>query len=142
MSAVLLDTNAIIWFMARDRLERAALEAIAIAQSAGNVLISPISSWEAALALRKRHGQPDLGGRDAAQWFRAVLKVPGFRLANLTRRVALEAAQVPVILGRGDPGDCFLVATARIKHIPIVTRDHQILRLAKTRPDYLSAVRC
>jgi PIN domain nuclease of toxin-antitoxin system len=92
MSAVLLDTNAVIWFMARNRLEPAALEAIAAAQSAGNVFISPISIWEAALALRKRHDQPDLGGRDAAQWFRAVLKVPGFKLANLTRRVALEAA--------------------------------------------------
>jgi len=142
MSAVLLDTNAIIWFMARDRLERPALEAIATAQSASNVFISPISIWEAALALRKRHGQPDLGERDAAQWFRAVLKVPGFKLANLTRRIALEAAQVPAIFGRGDPGDCFLIATARIKHIPIVTRDHQMLRLARTRPNYLMAVRC
>jgi PIN domain nuclease of toxin-antitoxin system len=142
MSTVLLDTNAIIWFMARDRLERPALEAIATAQSAGNVFISPISIWEAALALRKRHGQPNLGERDAAQWFRAVLKVPGFKLANLTHRIALEAAQVPAILGRGDPGDCFLIATAHIKHIPIVTRDHQMLRLAQTRPNYLSAIRC
>lgn len=142
MSAVLLDTNAIIWFIARDRLERPAFEAIATAQSAGNVLISPISIWEAALALRKRHGQPDLGERDAAQWFRAVLKVPGFKLANLTRRIALEAAQVPAVLGRGDPGDCFLIATAHIKRIPIITRDHQMLRLAQTRPDYLRAIRC
>jgi PIN domain nuclease of toxin-antitoxin system len=142
MSAVLLDANAIIWFMARDRLEPPALAAIGAAQSDGNVFISPISIWEAALALRKRHGQPDLGGRDAAQWFRAVLKVPGFKLANLTRRVALEAAQVPTILGRGDPGDCFLIATARIKRVPIVTRDHQMLKLAKAEPDYLDAIRC
>jgi len=142
MSAVLLDTNAIIWFMARNRLEPPALEAIAAGQSAGNVFISPISIWEAALALRKRRDQPDLGGRDAAQWFRAVLKVPGFKLANLTRRVALEAAQVPAILGRGDPGDCFLIATARIKRVPIVTRDHQMLKLAQAKPDYLHAIRC
>jgi hypothetical protein len=44
MSAVLLGTNAIIWFMARDRLEPPALAAIAAAQSAGNVFISPIPS--------------------------------------------------------------------------------------------------
>jgi PIN domain nuclease of toxin-antitoxin system len=142
MSTVLLDTHAIIWFMARDRLERPALDAIAKAQSVGNVLISPISIWEAALALRKRHSQPDLGGRDAAQWFRAVLGIPGFKLANMTRRIALEAAQVPAILGHGDPGDCFLIATARVKRVPIVTRDHQILRLAQTRSNYLSAIRC
>jgi PIN domain nuclease of toxin-antitoxin system len=142
MSTVLLDTHAIIWFMARNRLERTALDAIALAQSASNVLISPISVWEAALALRKRHSQPDLGGRETAQWLRAVLRVPGFKLANVSRRIALEAAQVPAILGRGDPGDCFLIATARVKRIPIVTRDYQILRLAQTRPSYLSAIRC
>jgi PIN domain nuclease of toxin-antitoxin system len=67
MSAVLLDTNAIIWFMARDRLEREALETITAAQSAGGVFVSPMSIWEAALALRKLRSQPDLGGRDAAE---------------------------------------------------------------------------
>jgi PIN domain nuclease of toxin-antitoxin system len=86
MSTVLLDTNAIIWFMASDPLEGPALAAIAAAQMASNVLISPISVWEAALAPRKPNGRPNLGGRDAAQWFRAALKLPGFRLANLTRR--------------------------------------------------------
>jgi PIN domain nuclease of toxin-antitoxin system len=142
MSTVLLDTNAIIWFMASDRLEGPALAAIAAAQLASNVLISPISAWEAALALRKPNGRPNLGGRDAVQWFRAALKLPGFKLANLTRRIALEAAKVPAIFGRGDPGDCFLIATAHVKRIPIVTRDHQMVRLAKTRPHYLAVIAC
>jgi PIN domain nuclease of toxin-antitoxin system len=132
MSTVLVDTHAIIWFMARNRLERTALDAIALAQSASNALISPISVWDAALALRQRHRQPDLGGGEAAQWFRAVLRVPGFELAKVTRRIALEASQMPAILGRGDPGDCFLIATARVKCVPTVTRDDQILRLAQT----------
>jgi PIN domain nuclease of toxin-antitoxin system len=109
---------------------------------ASNVLISPISVWEAALALRKPNGQPNLGGRDAAQWFRAALKIPGFKLANLTRRIALEAAKVPAIFGRGDPGDCFLIATAHVKRIPIVTRDQQMFWLAKTKPHYLTVIRC
>jgi PIN domain nuclease of toxin-antitoxin system len=142
MSGLLLDTNAAIWFMARDEMEPEALEAIAEAQSAGVVFVSPISAWEAALALRKPHGKPNLGGRDAAQWFREVLRVPGLKIANLTRRVALEAAQVPALFGSGDPGDCFLIATAHIKKIPIVTRDRQILRFSQDRPDYLRAVRC
>jgi PIN domain nuclease of toxin-antitoxin system len=142
MSTVLLDTNAIIWFMTSDRLEGQALAAIAAAQLASNVLISPISVWEAALALRKPNSRPDLGGRDAAQWFRAALKLPGFKLVNLTRRIALEAANVPAIFGRGDPGDCFMIATAHIKQIPIITRDHQMLRLAKARPHYLTVIPC
>src|SRR5437660_12817488 len=123
MTALLLDTNTIIWFMARAPMESAALEAIAAAQDTGRVFVSPISAWEAAIALRKVHSRPDLGGRDAAQWFRAVLRVPGFKLANPTRRVALEAARVPAAFGRGDPGDCFLIATARMKKVPVVTRE-------------------
>jgi PIN domain nuclease of toxin-antitoxin system len=142
MSALLLDTNAIVWFTAREWLEQPAHAAIAAAQLASNVLISPISVWEAALALRKPNGRPNLGGLDAAQWFRAALKLPGFKLANLTRRIAIEAAKVPAIFGRGDPGDCFLIATAHVRRIPIVTRDHQMLRLAKTCPNYLTVIRC
>jgi PIN domain nuclease of toxin-antitoxin system len=101
MSGLLLDTNAAIWFMARDKMAPAALEAIAEAQSAGAIFVSPISAWEAALALRKTHGKPNLGGREAAQWFRELLKVPGLKMANLTRRVALEAAHVPILFGSG-----------------------------------------
>jgi PIN domain nuclease of toxin-antitoxin system len=142
MSGLLLDTNAAIWFMARDKMAPAALEAIAEAQSARAIFVSPISAWEAALALRKPHGKPNLGGREAAQWFREVLKVPGLKIANLTRRVALEAAQVPALFGSGDPGDCFLIATAHIKKVRIVTRDRQILRFSQDRPDYLHAIRC
>jgi PIN domain nuclease of toxin-antitoxin system len=142
MSDVLLDTNAAIWFMARDRMDPTALEAVAEAQITGRIFVSPISAWEAGLALRKRFGQPDLGGRDAAQWFRALLKVPGVKIANLTRRVAFEAAGVPAMFGRGDPGDCFLIATAHVKKARIVTRDRQILRLAEINPGYLRAIRC
>jgi PIN domain nuclease of toxin-antitoxin system len=98
MSGLLLDTNAAIWFMARDEMEPAALGAIAEAQSAGLIFVSPISAWEAALALRKPHGKPNLGGRDTAQWFREVLRVPGLKIANLTRRV-LRRRKCPPCLG-------------------------------------------
>jgi PIN domain nuclease of toxin-antitoxin system len=142
MSALLLDTNTVIWFMAQAPMRPAALEAIAKAQHQDSVFVSPISAWEAALALRKRRSQPDLGGRDATEWFQAVLRSPGFRLAQPTRRIALEAARVPAVFGHGDPGDCFLIATARTKRIPIVTRDRRMLRLSVARSDYLQTIAC
>ena len=55
---------------------------------------------------------------------------------------ALEAAEVSAVFGRKDPGDCFLIATARVRRIPIITRDGAMAELARDRPDYLSAIIC
>ena len=144
MSGILLDTNALVWFLAGDAMVDDALVAIADAQRVGRLHVSPISAWEAAVALRKPDPgrRPDLGGREAAAWFRQALRLTGARLASVGRRIALEAARVPEVYGRGDPGDCFLIATARVKKVPVVTRDEAMLRLAADRPDYLTAIRC
>lgn len=57
-----MDTNALVWFMDGDQLDAAALVAIVDAQNSHGIFVSPISAWEAALAVRKPRGQPDLGG--------------------------------------------------------------------------------
>lgn len=137
-----MDTNALIWFLNGDQLDAAALVAIVEAQSSHGIFVSPISAWEAALAVRKPRGRPDLGGRDAAQWFQAALKVPGVKLVRPSSRIAIEAAKVPSIYGHGDPGDCFIIATARIKKLPVVTRDRRMHGLATRRPEYLRTIPC
>lgn len=119
-----------------------ALEAIAGAQLDGKLFLSPITGWEAALALTKRDGRPDLGDRDGAAWFRAARQLPGASLVPIGPRIALEAARVPALYGRGDPGDCFIIATARMKRVPIVTRDHAILDLAAREPAHVAVVPC
>ena len=87
------------------------LDAIAEAQLGGKLFLSPITGWEAALALTKRDGRPDLGDRDGVIWFRAARRLPGASLVPIGPRIALEAARVPALYGRGDPGDCFIIAT-------------------------------
>lgn len=144
MKGVLLDTNALIWLLASETLAADALDAITEAQRAGRLYVSPISAWEAALALRKPDPgrRPNLGGQDAATWFRGALALTGARLVPIDRRVALEAAEVPEVYGRGDPGDCFLIATARVRRLPIVTRDGAMRELAAGRPGYLAVIGC
>ncbi len=144
MSGVLLDTNALVWFLAGEAMVDDALVAIADAQRVGRLLVSPISAWEAAVALRKPDPgrRPNLGGREAAAWFRQALTLTGARLVSVSQRVALEAARVPDVYGRGDPGDCFLIATARVKKVPIVTRDEAMRQLAADRPAYLTVIDC
>lgn len=137
-----MDTHALIWFANGDPISRPALNAIDAAQKAGAMYVSPISAWEASLASRKWSNPVDLGGRSPSDWFRAILGIPGIRLAQISRRVSLEAAEVPPIFGSGDPGDCFLIATARLKRASLVTRDGAIVALSKTNPDYIQAILC
>lgn len=42
--------------------------------------------------------------------------------------------------GHRDPGDCYLIATARIKKVAIITRDAVMLNLASR--DYLEVIVC
>jgi PIN domain nuclease of toxin-antitoxin system len=121
-----------------------AIQAIAEAQRDGALFVSPMSGWELGLAVQKSPGpgRPDLGGQTVRQWFKDALKLTGARLAPINRPITFEAADVPVIYGRKDPGDCFLIATARVRRIPIVTRDGAMRDLARDRPDYLSVIAC
>lgn len=142
MSGVLMDTNALIWFVNGDPISRPALDAIAVAQTSRRIYVSPISAWEASLAAKKWNNQPNLGGRSPSDWFTAALAIPGVRLVGTSRKIALEAAEVPPIYGDGDPGDCFLIATARTKRVPIVTRDGPMIALSEVNPSYLRTIPC
>jgi PIN domain nuclease of toxin-antitoxin system len=118
---LLLDTNAMIWFLAEAPMEAAALYAIAEAQAAGELYVSPITAWEAALALTKANHQPDLNGQDAATWFSSGRKQMGARLVMPGLAVGLEAARVPAIYGNGDPGDCYIIASGRTRSLRATT---------------------
>jgi len=144
MPRLLLDTNALIWFDTRKAMDQAALLAIAEAQTAGSLYVSPITVWEAALAAQKKNParRPDLGGLDAATWFREARRRADAKLILIGSQIALEAAQVPAVLGQGDPGDCFIVATARVKQLAVVTRDGTLEALSAAQPDYLHVVPC
>ena len=144
MAGLLLDTNALIWLLSGDPLDEAALFAIAEAQAAKALFVSPISAWEAALAQQKANParRPNLSGLDAATWFQRGRRNIGARLATISQLIALEAARVPGIYAIGDPGDCFLIATARIRKLSIVTRDTQMAELAAKQPHYLSVICC
>ena len=142
LAGAVLDTHAAIWLLNGEPMSADALEAIAEAQLAGKLFLSPITGWEAALALTKREGRPDLGGRDGGAWFRAARRLPGATLVPIGPAIALEAARVPAIYGRGDPGDCFIIATARMKRVPVITRDRAMIDLAQREPAFLAAVSC
>lgn len=138
---LLLDTHARLWVVRGEALTRTAPDAIVAAQEAGTLYVSAITAWELGVAETKGMNRPELGMTPGV-WFRRALRTIGAKLATITPAIAAEAASVPALYGRGDPGDCFLIATARVRHLCLVTRDGPMLRLAATRPSYMQAVEC
>lgn len=144
MVKLLFDTHAMIWFLNGTELKPEALFEIARAQSGGKLHVSPITAWEAALALQKTRAdrRPDLNGQDAASWFSAGYREIGAKVIPIRSRIAIEASRVPTTAGHTDPGDCYIIATARVGKLTIVTRDQVILRLAVDQPDYVKVLKC
>lgn len=145
MPGVLLDTHTLHWLVSgEDALSEDAQVAIADAQEAGELLVSPITAWELSVATRKERvaGRPHLGDQPPDQWLRDAVEVTEARIVPIQQRIALEAAKVVTDTGHKDPGDCFLIATARIRNVALVTRDGIIRTIAADRPGYIDLVVC
>lgn len=125
-------------------MEDEVLFAIAAAQEENNLFVSPITAWEAALAVQKPNPErrPNLQGDDAATWFRRARRSTGARLTSIGAGVALEAARVPSVYGSADSRDCYIIATARVNRLTVVTRNGPMAILAELQPDYLQIIQC
>lgn len=143
MPGALLDTHALYWLVtAVDALSEEALLAIAECQATGTLFVSPITAWELAVASRKppHRNPPNLGTATPSKWFSQATAVTGSKVIPIKQRIACEAAAVAGETGHKDPGDCYLIATARVKKIPIITRD--IIMQGLAAPEYLDVIVC
>lgn len=125
-------------------LTEEALVAIGLNQAAGTLFVSPITCWELSIATQKNRvaGRPHLGEESPGRWFRAAVAVIEAKVIPIKQRISFEAAQVVVATGHKDPGDCFLIATARVRKLALVTRDNIIQRIAAAEPDYIDIILC
>jgi PIN domain nuclease of toxin-antitoxin system len=94
-----------------------------MAAAAASVFLSPVTAWEAALLARSdRIRLP----ATPLEWFEQLLQRPGVQLAPLEPSAAIDAVYLPGFI-HGDPADRFLIATARLYDLTLVTRDRRIL---------------
>lgn len=145
MPGVLLDTHALYWLVSgEDELTEDALVAIGEGQEASALFVSPITAWELSVASQKNRvaGRPHLGDDPPDQWFRDAISVTEAKVVPIHQRISLEAAKVVTQTGHKDPGDCFLIASARLKKVPLVTRDQIIRDIAADHPGYLDVIVC
>jgi PIN domain nuclease of toxin-antitoxin system len=145
LPGVLLDTHALYWLVSGEEiLSDEALVTIGENQTTGTLFVSPVTAWELALATQKSRvaGRPNLGDDPPDRWFREAVRATAARIIPIQQRISCEAAKVVTDTGHKDPGDCFLIATARIRRIPLITRDGFMQELAAANPDYLSVIAC
>ncbi len=145
MPGILLDTHALYWLVSgEDALTEQALVAIGENQEAGTLFVSPITSWELSVATQKSRvaGRPHLGEEPPARWFREAIAATEAKVVPIRQRISCEAAQVVIATGHRDPGDCFLMATARVRKLALVTRDTIMQQIAAADPDYLDIILC
>jgi PIN domain nuclease of toxin-antitoxin system len=124
---LLLDTHIWLWsLLAPAKLTRPVAAAL---ENPGNELwLSPVSTWELLLLCHKRRVVLDA---DPAVWIENALKAAPFIEAPLTHEVALETARVR--LPHRDPADAFLVATARVFELTLVTADERLIAARQVR---------
>jgi PIN domain nuclease of toxin-antitoxin system len=119
---LLLDTHIWVW-SALDR-ERLSSRVTATLENPSNELwLSPVSLWEV-LTLCQKNKLTLLP--NPQRWIANALDSAPMREASVTYQVAQETARVQ--LPHRDPADRFLVATARVLDLTLVTADEQLLK--------------
>ena len=120
---LLLDTHVWLWGLTTpSRLARRVFSALEDPQN--ELWLSPISVWEARVLCEK--GKLESNG-DAWLKIAASVESGKFTEAAFTNAVAMEVARVR--LPQRDPADRFLVATARVYGLTLVTADAHLLQV-------------
>jgi PIN domain nuclease of toxin-antitoxin system len=144
LPGVLLDTHTLYWLVSGEsELAEEALVAIGENQEAGSIFVSPITAWELSIAAQKRPDRrPNLGEMSPDAWFKEAVRAITARIVPIHHRIACEAATIAGDTGHKDPGDTFLMASARVRGLSLVTRDETILGIAAAKADYLDVIGC
>jgi PIN domain nuclease of toxin-antitoxin system len=118
---LLLDTHIWVW-SALDRSRLSGRLIAALENPQNELWLSPISLWEILTLCEKK--RLTLCPNPQA-WIANALHAIPMREAPVTYQVAEETARVQ--LPHRDPADRFLVATARVFDLTLVTADQQLI---------------
>ena len=124
MSALVIDTHALVWLLEKNpQLGPIARAALKRAASVHALYVPAITPWEIAMLVSK--GRLTLK-RDVGDWLESVFALPGIRLEPLSPAVAVASTRLPGEIN-SDPADRIIVATARHLGVPLVTADADLL---------------
>jgi PIN domain nuclease of toxin-antitoxin system len=124
---LLLDTH--IWIWGNLEPHRITSEvARQLTNPQNDQFLSAVSIWEAIVLLEKRRLRLD---RDFGEWFKNSKEVMNLVELAVTWEVAHELRFT--MLGHRDPADRFLVATAKVYDLTLITADERLMRVPGIR---------
>lgn len=125
LSAVVLDTCAILWLSSGAPIRAVSAGAIGAARTEDGVLVSPISAWE--IAVKHARRPEELGLSEGPEvFFAAFVGQIGVRLVDLGVRVLIRSTELESYPHK-DPADRIIIATSLEHGARIVTGDRRIL---------------
>ena len=120
---LLLDTHIWLWSeLEPERLSQGVADAIENPEN--ELWLSPISIWELIVLWQKKRVLP---GEDIETSIPRALRALPLQEATITYEVAREVARLS--LPHRDPADRFLVATAKVFELTLVTADERLMEL-------------
>ena len=118
MSAILLDTCALLWLGFGDK--SLSLNARQIIEETDTVYVSPISLWE--IANKRSTGGLTLQ-LPTREWFAKMCEWHKLSLLPLSGEVMIRAGELPK--HHKDPADRIIIAAALESNLVVVTTDHR-----------------
>jgi PIN domain nuclease of toxin-antitoxin system len=120
---LLLDTH--IWIWSDVEAHKLSSEVTReLTNPENEIYLSAVSVWEAILLLEKKRVRLN---KDFGKWFKKSKLELGLIELPLSWEIAHEIRYT--VLGYRDPGDRFLVATAKVYDLTLVTADERLTRV-------------
>lgn len=135
---ILLDTVALVRLVTAQKFRQTAKARIAEAEAQGQLFVSAITAWELCL-LQSLSRTGELIDEDGATFFRSTTANGALQVISVDADIAIESRQLPGDFHK-DPADRFIVATARLHDLTLVTSDRAVLDYATS--GHVTAIRC
>jgi PIN domain nuclease of toxin-antitoxin system len=126
--SMMLDTCALLWLASGDKkISRPTLKQI---NEASAVYVSAISGFE--IAIKAGRGKLKLP-HAPQEWFEKIIEHHGLTVLPLELNICIAAAGLPPI--HNDPCDRFIIATAILNDLTVVTTDENFEKYGLTVVD-------
>ncbi len=119
---LLLDTHILLWsILEPGKLSKKVFSELNSAKN--EFWLSPITTWEILILAKKN--RINLKTANPSQWIKKVYSKIPFKEAAINHEIAIKSQDVE--LPHNDPADRFLVSTAIIHNLTLVTADQYLI---------------